>query len=143
MHKKEKRIIGRLDKVDLPDFGVEDIHAKIDTGAYRSSLHCKKVRLVGDTLKFHVKTESGYKEFESNNWTKKTIKSSNGKAEDRFVIKTRMRIFGKNYVTSFSLTDRSEMQNPMLIGTKMLKNRFIVDVSQKNLSFAQKESSKS
>ena len=139
---KIKKIIGRLDKVDLPDFGVEDIHAKIDTGAYRSSLHCKKVRLEGDVLKFQIKTETGYREFESRSWTKKTIKSSNGKAEDRFVIKTRMRIFGKNYVTSFSLTDRSEMQNPMLIGTKMLKNRFLVDVSQKNLSFAQKMSSK-
>jgi hypothetical protein len=139
---KEKKIIGRLDKVDLPDFGVEDIHAKIDTGAYRSSLHCKKVRLEGDTLKFQVKTESGYREFESNSWVKKTIKSSNGKSEDRFVIKTRMKIFRKIYMTSFSLTDRSEMQNPMLIGTKMLKGRFLVDVSQKNLSFAQKLSSK-
>jgi hypothetical protein len=139
---KEKKIIGRLDKVDLPDFGVEDIHAKIDTGAYRSSLHCKKVRLEGDTLKFQVKTESGYREFESNSWVKKTIKSSNGKSEDRFVIKTRMKIFRKIYMTSFSLTDRSEMQNPMLIGTKMLKGRFLVDVSQKNLSFAQKMSSK-
>jgi hypothetical protein len=140
---KEKKIIGRLDKVDLPDFGVEDIHAKIDTGAYRSSLHCKKVRLEGDILKFQVKTESGYREFESNSWVKKTIKSSNGKSEDRFVIKTRMKIFRKIYMTSFSLTDRSEMQNPMLIGTKMLKGRFLVDVSQKNLSFAQKMSSKS
>lgn len=138
MRKLEKKIIGRLDKVDLPDFGVEDIHAKIDTGAYRSSLHCKKVRLEGDILKFQVKTEKGYREFASNSWSKKTIKSSNGSSENRFVIKTRMIIFGKTYITSFSLTDRSEMQNPMLIGTKMLKGRFIVDVSQKNLSFAQK-----
>ena len=139
---KDKKIIGRLDKVDLPEFGVEDIHAKIDTGAFRSSLHCKKVRLEGDLLKFEVKTEKGYREFESHSWIKKTIKSSNGTTEDRFVIKTKMIIFGKGYLTSFSLTDRSEMENPMLIGTKMLKDRFLVDVSQKNLSFTQKLSSK-
>lgn len=140
---KDKKIIGRLDKVDLPEFGVEDIHAKIDTGAYRSSLHCKKVRLEGDLLKFEVKTEKGYREFESHSWIKKAIKSSNGTTEDRFVIKTKMIIFGKKYLTSFSLTDRSEMENPMLIGTKMLKDRFLVDVSQKNLSFAQKISAQS
>lgn len=124
--------------VDLPDLGVENIHAKIDTGAYRSSVHCKKVHQEGDTLKFTLHTDSGYKEYETKDWTRKTVKSSNGKAQKRYVIKANIRIFGKNYKTSISLTDRSKMKNPLLIGRRMLKGRFIVDVSQTNLSFQRK-----
>lgn len=138
MAKKEKYVIGRLDVIDLPDLGVEDIHAKIDTGAYRSSLHCKKVHVEEGVLYFTLHTDTGYQEYATKDWTQKIVKSSNGKAQKRYVIKTRMKIFGKNFMASISLTDRSEMKNPLLIGRKILTNKFIVDVSQKNLSYAKK-----
>lgn len=130
-----------MDVIDLPDLGVENIHAKIDTGAYRSSMHCKKVHLEGGLLKFTLHTDAGYKEYETLEWTQKLVKSSNGKSQKRYVIQTRIRLFGKNYRASISLTDRSKMRNPLLIGRKMLNGRFIVDVSQKNLSYQQKTES--
>ncbi|WP_420317084.1 ATP-dependent zinc protease [Ekhidna sp.] len=138
MAKKEKYVIGRLDVIDLPDLGVKDIHAKIDTGAYRSSLHCKKVHEEEGVLYFTLHTDTGFHEYATKDWAQKIVKSSNGKAQKRYVIKTRMRIFGKNFKASISLTDRSEMKNPLLIGRKILTNKFIVDVSQKNLSYDQK-----
>ncbi|MEP1034268.1 RimK/LysX family protein [Ekhidna sp.] len=141
MVKRAKLIIGRLDIVDLPDLGVEDIHAKVDTGAYRSSLHCKKVHEAGGVLYFTIHTDTGYQEYETIDWTQKVVKSSNGKAQKRYVIKTRIRIFQKNYMASISLTDRSEMKNPLLIGRKMLSRKFIVDVSEKNLSYLKKKTS--
>ncbi|WP_370088662.1 ATP-dependent zinc protease [Ekhidna sp.] len=137
MAKKEKQLIGRLDVIDLPDLGVKDIHAKIDTGAYRSSLHCKKVHEEQGVLYFTLHTDTGYQEYATKEWTQKVVKSSNGKAQKRYVIKTRMKIYGKNYMASISLTDRSEMKNPLLIGRKMLSH-FIVDVTQKNLSYSKK-----
>ena len=140
MAKKQKLVIGRLDVIDLPDLGVENIHAKIDTGAYRSSLHCKNVHQEHGFLYFTLHTDTGYQEYATKNWTQKVVKSSNGKAQKRYVIKTRMRIFGKNFVASISLTDRSKMKNPLLIGRKMLSH-FIVDVSQKNLSYNKKKTS--
>ena len=139
MAKREKQVIGRLDVIDLPDLGVVDIHAKIDTGAYRSSLHCKKVHEEDGVLFFTLHTDTGYKEYATKEWTQKIVRSSNGKAQKRYVIKTRMRLFGRNYMASISLTDRSEMKNPLLIGRKVLTNKFIVDVSQKNLSYNQKK----
>ncbi|WP_424962791.1 ATP-dependent zinc protease [Ekhidna sp.] len=139
MAKREKLVIGRLDVIDLPDLGVVDIHAKIDTGAYRSSLHCKKVHEEDGVLFFTLHTDAGYKEYATKDWTQKIVRSSNGKAQKRYVIKTRMRLFGRNYMASISLTDRSEMKNPLLIGRKILTNKFIVDVSQKNLSYNQKK----
>ncbi len=141
MAKRVKQIIGRLDIIDLPDLGVEDIHAKIDTGAYRSSLHCKKVHEEEGVLYFTLHTDTGYQEYATKDWTQKIVKSSNGKAQKRYVIKTRMRIFKKNYMASISLTDRSEMKNPLLIGRKILSGKFIVDVSEKNLSYSNKKAS--
>lgn len=141
MVRKAKQIIGRLDIIDLPDLGVEDIHAKIDTGAYRSSLHCKKVHLEDGILYFTLHTDTGYQEYATKDWTQKVVKSSNGRAQKRYVIKTRMRIFGKNYMASISLTDRSEMKNPLLIGRKILAGKFVVDVSEKNLSYLTKKAS--
>lgn len=133
-----KKIIGRTDKVDLPVFDLENVHAKIDTGATWSSLHCKHVKQEGNTVKFKIKTDHGYKEFWADDWFKCTIRSSNGKAERRYIIKTKLQIFGKIYIVSFSLTDRSKMKYPILIGRKFLKSKYVVDVAQKDLSYKQK-----
>ena len=140
MAKKERKIIGRTDKVDLPLFGVENINAKIDTGAHRSSLHCRGIKQVGETLRFKVLTDNGYSEFSTDSWTQKKVRSSNGKSEWRYVIKTKLGIFGKVYLVSFSLTDRSKMKYPLLIGRKFLSSRFVVDVAKKNLSYKAKSS---
>ena len=138
MADSEHKIIGRSDRVDLPELGVEDIPAKIDTGAYRSSLHCEKIGLEGDQLCFTLRTAQGDQQYRTEEWEEKVVKSSNGKAQKRFVIKTPIRLFGKNYKTTISLTDRSKMRNPLLIGRKMLKGRFMVDVSKKDLSHKEK-----
>ncbi len=138
MAKRNKTVIGRVDIVDLPELGIENIQAKIDTGAYRSSMHCKKVWQEGDRLLFTLKTDQGYRKYETQEWDQRKVTSSNGGAQERYVIKTRIRLFGKDYKTSISLTDRSKMKNPMLIGRKVLNGRFMVDVSQKNLSYINK-----
>jgi hypothetical protein len=44
--------------------------------------------------------------------------------------------FGKKYKTIVSLTNRSDMKYPMLIGRKFLTDRFLVDVSQEYLTKA-------
>ena len=41
--KKEKEIIGRLEFVDLTVWDISQIVAKIDTGAFSSSLHCHNI----------------------------------------------------------------------------------------------------
>jgi hypothetical protein len=56
----------------------------------------------------------------------------------RYVIKTKVTLFGKTFKTEFSLADRQQMRYPVLLGRKLLRNRFIVDVSLENVSFSQK-----
>ena len=134
------KVIGRIDQIDLPEFGLENIPAKIDTGANRPAIHCSKIEHVmhagEDCIAFHIPLVSeGVGVFYRNDFFKKNIKSSSGHVEERYIIKTWVIIFGKRYHTTFSLTDRAEMKYPILLGRKLLKSKFTVDVAQENLSF--------
>ena len=40
----EKKIIGRKEKISLPKLGLKLVWAKIDTGAYTSSIHAEQIR---------------------------------------------------------------------------------------------------
>lgn len=126
---------------------VFDVEAKIDTGAYTSSIHCSDIHVIeeGDKqkLSFHILDDSipglTQREFITSDFKQKTIKSSFGQSEERFVIKTKVLIFGELIETSFSLSNRDNLKYPILLGRKFLKKRFIVDVSKKNLSYTQKQ----
>ena len=61
-------------------------------------------------------------------------KSSNGQTELRVFVKTKIIFFNKEHEIELSLTNRSEMKYPILVGRKFLKNKFLVDVSKKHLS---------
>lgn len=116
------------------------LEAKIDTGAYTSALHCKDIQLKeinGKTVlcfKLLDETHPEYneKEFQFIDFTKKSIKSSFGESEERFIIKTTIHIAKRKISLTISLTDRTNMRYPVLIGRKLLKGKFIVDVSKKH-----------
>lgn len=59
----------------------------------------------------------------------KRVKSSNGEIQERPSIKTDITLLGKTYKSTITLTDRSDMAYPMLIGRKFLANRYLVDVA--------------
>ncbi|HEX8546492.1 MAG TPA: RimK/LysX family protein [Cytophagaceae bacterium] len=140
---KEKIVIGRSDIIDLPEFGVSNIKAKIDSGAYTSSIHCSKPKLsivegkkrISFYILDNLHEQINNKEFYSEEYSERNIKNSFGQIERRFIIKTKITIFNKIIRTEFSLSDRKNMKHPVLLGRKFLKGRFIVDVSKFNLSY--------
>lgn len=142
MANKTQKIIGRLESVDFPEWDLFGIDAKIDTGAYTSSLHCHHIKPYKeneeDYVKFNLLDPShetyNDKLFKMPVHRTKVVKSSNGETEERFVVKTKVKIFDKLLSTELSLTDRSEMRYPVLIGRKLINGRFLVDVSRKYLS---------
>ena len=125
---KPKQIIGRREIVDFPELGVVRINAKIDTGAYSNTLHCSEINAREKKLFFKVLDE---KEHCFENFSQKKIKNSFGEAEKRYVIKTKIIIAGRVIKSIISLTDRGNMRYPVLIGRRLLKNKFVVDVSLK------------
>ncbi|NJM15081.1 MAG: hypothetical protein HC896_06645 [Bacteroidales bacterium] len=53
------------------------------------------------------------------------IRNSFGEEEERFVIKTKVKIFGKIYYTEFTLANRQEMRYPILLGKNFWKAGFL------------------
>ena len=133
------QVLGRYDRVDLPGLGLENIHAKVDTGAYTSSLHCRQAKVVDGVLQFILLDEEhpeftgmtfSFSEFEE-----RDIKNSFGETERRFVIVTPLKILNEEITAEFSLSNRGSLKFPILIGRKILRNRFIIDVGKKNQSY--------
>lgn len=131
-----KQTIGRREIVDFPELGLFGLVAKIDTGANTTALHCQHVRVENGILFFRLLDEKhpeyNQHEHRFEKFEEKMIKSSFGQQEMRFVIHTKIKI-GKRIINSIvSLSDRTNMRYPVLIGRRFLKNRFDVDVSLLN-----------
>ncbi len=135
---KDRQIIGRTDKADFPELDLKRLRVKIDTGAYTSSIHCcaisesadKKLRVVFlDDADPKYTGEIHYFE----NYRKKSVKSSNGKAEERFIISTKISFHEHIYNIELSVTYRGNMRFPVLIGRKFLiEHDFIVNPKLSN-----------
>ncbi|AXX96252.1 MULTISPECIES: ATP-dependent zinc protease family protein [Arcobacter] len=136
----QKKIIGRREIVDILDLELYGLDAKIDTGADSNSLHCDDIFIDNEnkivTFKLLDEVHPAYhgKKIVMPLYKLKKVKSSNGTVQLRATIQVTVSFFGKKYKTDISLTDRSDMKYPMLIGRKFLVNRFLVDVSKEYLT---------
>ncbi|MGW8315825.1 MAG: ATP-dependent zinc protease family protein [Bacteroidales bacterium] len=136
-------VIGRRDRIDLPGLGFRNLKAKVDTGAYGSALHCSRIEVVKREGKIELSfvlldpEHPLYKDevHWATDFREKKVKSSSGASELRYIITTPVVIFGKRITTDFSLTDRSDMKYPVLLGRKFLRKRFMVDVRFRDLSY--------
>lgn len=136
------QILGRSDRVDLPELGLINIHAKVDTGAYSCSLHCSKVHIVDGKLEFILLDEEHPEftgmPFRVSSFEQREIRNSFGEAELRYVIKTQIRIHGRLIRAEFSLSNRGNLRFPVLLGRKILRHRFLIDVTKQDLSYLYK-----
>lgn len=138
----EKKVIGRFDKADFPLLNLEEIAIKIDTGAYTSSIHCDNIVEKDDQLHCTFLDEEhplyNGKEFIFRDYDVVFVKSSNGIIQKRFQVQSTIKIFGKVFKISLSLSARQEMRFPVLIGRKFLTKKFIVDPELKDVSYNNK-----
>ncbi len=133
--------IGRREHISFPEIGIIELTAKIDTGAYRSVLHCYEIEEVeidgAKKLKVsidaHYNPKEDHKIFYFENYYKVKVRSSNGKVQNRFMVKLKIKLGNKTYNTEFTFNNRSKMRYPVLIGRKFIKKKFLVDVSKKFL----------
>lgn len=143
MKSTNKRIIGRKDLVSFPSFELLNVPVKIDSGAYSSSMHCQSIEIIEFDDKEQLRVVfldsviSGYtgKEVIFNEFKTKIVKSSNGMAQERFFVKGTVQLFGESFETVFSLTERTGLRNPILLGRRLLNKRFLIDTSKTNCSY--------
>ncbi len=139
----KKRRLGRKDKADFPELGLSAIPIKIDTGAYTSAIHCHHIQVKqrggkkGISFILLDPSHPEYKDRELffENYRTKKVRSSNGTAEERYVIRTLIRLYDRDYPIELSLSERGEMRFPVLIGRRLLMGKFIVDPAKFDLSY--------
>jgi len=129
-------VLGWRESIGLPEFGLPAIPAKIDTGARTSALHATHIELIENDglslVRFRIDLGHGDETpvCEAHHVSKRRITSSNGQGEERLIVTTRLELAGQLFDAEFSLTDRSDMMNPVLIGRTALAKRFLVDPSR-------------
>jgi hypothetical protein len=132
MKKKSKvRVIGRREFLDFPQLGITGIEGKIDTGAYTSSIHCENITVNYENSKpilYFTIEQEGIKTLRFEEFDRKKIKNSFGEMEERFVIKTIFKIGKKKIRSIISLSNRDNMRFPVLVGRRVLKGKFLIDV---------------
>ncbi len=134
---ENKIIIGSLEDFDLPELGILGIQVRIDTGAKTSSLHV-------DNLSRFTKAGKPWVQYdihpnihnvdeiihcESRIKDIRRVKSSNGTSEERYVIKTLVRIGLASWPIEITLTNREDMSNLMLFGREGMGDRVLIDPS--------------
>lgn len=129
------KILGVFENIGFPQFNIKNIRAKIDSGAYTGALHCtditKEDTKDGPVIHFSPFDYPDIK-ITTKDFRLDRVKSSNGKIEKRYFIKTLVTIQGETYEITLSLADRSQMKWPVIIGRKFIRtNKFLLDVSKK------------
>src|SRR5690606_34034958 len=111
--------IGRKEKISLSEWGFYNISAKVDTGAYTSSIHCEYVQVKesgGKKILEFLPLSPEHKQFKYNlisteHFAQKKVKNSFGQVETRYKVTTKVAIFGKEFDAEFTLSERSGMKN--------------------------------
>jgi ribosomal protein S6--L-glutamate ligase len=132
---KELTIIGRAEKVDLRDYGLVGVPAKVDTGADSSSLWASNVvedekglqfTLFGPDSEFYTGQtvtlpKSGYSQTH--------VENSFGDGETRYKVRVGITLRGRKVRATFTLSNRENKTYPILLGRRLLQSKFIVDVA--------------
>jgi hypothetical protein len=132
----EPLIIGVTEYVDLPEWRISRLRAKIDTGARSSALHVENIReLASGRVRFDVRLSRNQSErrvtVEAAVARRGRVRTSNGAVETRVFVAVRLRIGPVEREVELSLVDRGRMIFRMLIGRRALADAFLVDPSRR------------
>jgi hypothetical protein len=139
-------VIGHTEYIDLPKHGILKVPAKIDTGADSSSIWASDVRVEEGALKFKLFNPGS--EFHTGKdivshgkqFQEVTIINSFGHKEKRYKVKLSITLRGRNIRATMTLANRENTTYPVLLGRRLLANKFLVDVSRQVVNLKQVES---
>jgi len=129
--------LGWREWVALPDLGLAQIKAKVDTGARTSALHAFKLSPFMEDgtqrIEFHIHPHQRDLQTvlvcTANVVDQRTVTDSGGHREERWVISTMLTIGPYSWPIEVTLTGRDDMRFRMLLGRNALKQRALVDSS--------------
>jgi hypothetical protein len=122
-------VTGLREWIALPELGLGSVRAKIDTGASTSTLHAADIveftregqAWIRFTAFFGTLSQPHSKQqCEAALVARKTIKSSTGHVQERYVIRTLLVLGERSWSVEFTLTCRKTMRYRVLLGSKAL-----------------------
>ncbi|MCB0375170.1 MAG: 30S ribosomal protein S6--L-glutamate ligase [Sinomicrobium sp.] len=131
----EKIIVGSEEWISLPELNVPAVKVRVDSGAKTSSLHAVNIEPF-------VKENTNWIRFdvyplqhngktcvhcEAEVMDKRTVISSSGNRESRYVIKTVLKFGEYAWDIELTLTNRDSMGYRMLLGREAMSERILVD----------------
>lgn len=143
--KQQLPIIGWREHLALPDLGIQEVKAKIDTGARSSALHAFDLEIFTDqgkqmiSFKIHPiqrdtsQTIAAIAEL----LDQRQVRNSGGQATIRPVILTTVELNvgaeAHRWLIELTLTNRDAMGFRMLLGRQAVRQRFLVDAGKSYL----------
>ncbi len=137
-HQEQLPIIGWREQLALPDLGIPEVKAKIDTGARSSALHAFDVETFerdGKPMvrfKVHPYQRDAQRTVtaEAELIDQRQVRNSGGQAQVRPVIETTVELNGYTFPIELTLTNRDAMGFRMLLGRQAVRRRFLVDAGR-------------
>ncbi|WP_111657973.1 ATP-dependent zinc protease family protein [Isoalcanivorax indicus] len=132
---RDKAVYGHIEQVrlaDLPDL----VPARLDTGAQRSSLSARDVEIVERDETSYVRftfvdAEGKQHEIERPLVEETRVRQASGE-ETRYVVSLPLCVGDRLADVEFTLTDRSGMRYPMLVGRNFLSEHALVSSAHRN-----------
>lgn len=127
--------------VALPELGLPAIKVKVDTGARTSALHAHDIETFGSAAKpkvrFNVHPIPGREDIvitcSAPLVDRREVTSSNGEAEQRYVIETTLAVGGQTWPIEVTLTNRAGMNSRMLLGRQALNDHIMISATERRL----------
>lgn len=128
----EPLIIGWTEYVELPDWGVKRLRAKVDTGARSSALHVENIEeLPRGRVRFDIVLHREKRDRRVHVKTRITrrgwVRSSTGHRTKRIFVRTTVRLGPIEREVEVSLVDRERMIHRMLLGRTALSGGILIN----------------